>query len=127
MKTRLAGTGIMAAAIVTAACAGTSEYPTPNPDDSTIIVIDNTSSVASSLTVHLVPRHGTRVRLGTVRLNERKTFRVPRSATGTFRLVGQPLDGRDLSSQTFAISKGDRIEWRLDRNRIRFQGNALRR
>jgi hypothetical protein len=116
----------MAAAALLGACASAPEYPGAHPD--VLIVVDNTHTAISSLTVDLVPEFGSRERLGTVRMNERKEFRVRRTKTvGRFRLLAEPLAGDKVYSSRFALNDGDRIAWDLLMNSVYFEGNRAGR
>lgn len=116
------------AVLVSWGCAGTAEYPSATPEGDAVIVVDNTGTLNSEATIHLIPNHGTRRRLGTVRLNERRTFRVSSNLlTGNYRLLADPLGERDMVSHEFTLARGDQIEWDLHMNQVHFSGNRSHR
>jgi hypothetical protein len=97
-----------------------------DPQGATIIV-DNENAAFSDLTIYLVPRNGVRRRLGTVSLNQTRTFRVDRiDWSGDVRLLADPVGGRDFVSRSFVLTRGDVVEWDLGVNNVRYQGRGGR-
>lgn len=116
--------GVVAAALLWSGCATVAEYPDTSRARDVTIVVDNTNTANSSLTVDLLSEFGARERLGTVRMNEKKSFTVKRTKMGgNFRLVADPLGGERMFSHTFALNEGDRVAWDLHMNSVFFQGN----
>jgi hypothetical protein len=102
------------------ACASSTPYPGSVPR--TALIIDNTTSALTSMSVHLLTPEGGRVALGTVKLNESRTFTLRRSLrAGSYRLEARGT--RKVVSSEFRLDAGDLIEWDLRRNRVRFQGH----
>lgn len=112
-------------AVGLASCASTARYPGDRQADAATIVVNNKSSTLSSMTVHLLTPDGVRQRLGTVNLNESRSFTVHRAnLSGTYRLMAEPLGQRDLYSHEFALSEGDLVEWNLKQNYVQLRGTT---
>lgn len=97
--------------------------PAPAGDGLTF-VIDNSRGGASSLTVYVVPDPvGSRVRLGDIRLGEKKTLTSTRTIASTrLRLVGVETGGRERVSEAFTVTRQTVVEWDVARNRIFLSG-----
>lgn len=92
--------------------------------DRATIVVDNTNSGMSDLTVYLEHEHGRRDRLGSVSLSERKSFVVRNQDWGArFRLTGDPLGGRDIRTRVFRLHAGMDVIWNVSGNNL-FLGGA---
>ena len=113
---------LLAAAV--SACASGPKYPGNRESYQAVVEIDNDGSLLSSFTVHLVSANGPRRRLGTVNLNEVKSFDVTRpSSGGYYRFMATLITGYNLYSPQFPLTEGDRVIWDLRRNRVVYAGN----
>ncbi len=120
---RLAAAVLFAASLPS--CATTARYPGDRQANAVTIVVNNKSSTLSSMTVHLLTPDGVRQRLGTVNLNESRSFTVQRAyISGTYRLMAEPLGQRDLYSHEFTLSEGDLVEWNLKQNYVQLRGTT---
>lgn len=119
--------GLGLRALLLGACGGSLPYPSSGPEDEIRIVVDNTRSSFSSMTVHLLGPDGSRIRLGEVGLREtKKTFTLQRTqAAGTYRLTADPLGRSALTSHTFPLARGDVVEWDLRENFVQRVGRVV--
>jgi hypothetical protein len=119
VPTPLAALLVVLALSAATACASSTAYPGSIPRTS--LTVDNSRSTLSSMTVNLLTPDGGRIALGTVKLNEAKTFALRRTLQpGAYRLEARGT--RRVVSTEFRLDTGDLIEWDLRRNRIQFQG-----
>jgi hypothetical protein len=115
---------VLLLALAVSACASGPKYPGNRESYQATVEINNTGSLLSNFTVHLVSANGPRRRLGNVNLNEVKSFDVTRpSAGGYYQFVATLITGYDLRSPQFPLTEGDRVIWDLKRNRVLFAGN----
>lgn len=122
---RMAALGL--GTLLASACGGTLPFPSTSPEHGITIVVDNTRSSFSSMTVHLLAPDGTRVRLGEVGVREaKKSFTVQRTnVAGTYRLTADPLGRPTLTSHTFPLGRGDVVEWDLRENFVQRLGRMV--
>ena len=81
------------------------------------IVIENTGTLSSDLTVYVVGVGGSRQLLGSVAPNRNATleYRGP-MVGGQYRLLGRPNGGRDIQSNPFSFSGATTIRWNIQSN-----------
>lgn len=81
------------------------------------IVIENTGTLSSDLTVYVVGASGTRQLLGSVAPNRNATlqYRGP-MVGGQYRLLGRPNGGRDILSNPFNFGGATTIRWNIQSN-----------
>jgi hypothetical protein len=102
------------AAVLSSACASSAPSG-PWSEDRAWLIVDNRNTTRAA-TIFLMERSGVRQRLGRVRAEEVGEFRVdPRSVD--YRLVAD-FGGSSLTSREFTLSRGDRWEWLVERNRL---------
>ena len=118
--------GIGAVALWLGGCASTLPYPDGGQERGVTIVVDNSRTSFSSMTVHLLAPDGTRIRLGQVGLSDdKKTFTVNRpNLSGTYRLSADPLGRSPVTSHTFPLGRGDVVEWDLRQNFVQRVGRV---
>jgi hypothetical protein len=121
---RVARLLLIPAVFLASGCATQAAYPGDRSSHSAVVVVNNTNTSLSSITVWLLAPGGERQKLGTVNLNETRSFPVRRAAVaGTYRLRAEPLGDRDFTSNSFSLRDGDTVEWNLRRNYVQFRGN----
>lgn len=120
-----AGAGAACLALALTGCAASVDLPTPGASaGSAEIVVDNTADVFDEMTLWLVPQYGLRQRLGTVLRNERRVFVVKKlSRVPDYRLVADPV-GSDMTSKSFRMGPGDRVEWDMSVNAVDHMGRV---
>ena len=81
------------------------------------IVIENTGTLSSDLTVYVVGVGGSRQLLGSVAPNRNATpeYRGP-MVGGQYRLLGRPNGGRDIQSNPFSFTGATTIRWNIQSN-----------
>ena len=81
------------------------------------IVVENTGTLSSDLTVYVVGASGTRQLLGSVAPNRNATlqYRGP-MVGGQYRLLGRPNGGRDILSNPFNFGGATTIRWNIQSN-----------
>jgi hypothetical protein len=81
------------------------------------IMIENTGTLSSDLTVYVVGSSGTRQLLGSVAPNRNATlqYRGP-MVGGQYRLLGRPNGGRDILSNPFNFGGATTIRWNIQSN-----------
>lgn len=111
---------LVATLVYTAGCAASAPTRGSAPPESVTVVIDNTRSGASSLTIYITPPGAPdMVRLGTVRLSEEKTLIFDRRLrTSRYVLIGRETGGEEITSRVFTLTPGDQVEWDVSRNRL---------
>jgi hypothetical protein len=119
---RMFATPLLAVAVV--GCSSKAVYPGDRVSDTAVIMVNNTNTVLSQMTVHLIAPGGERKRLGNVNLNESRSFTIRRAnLSGTYRLLAEPLGHREITSHSFALSEGDAVEWNLRQNFVQYRGS----
>lgn len=102
-------------AILSSTACASAPVSGPWSEDQAYVVVDNRNT-SRAATIFLMERSGVRQRLGRVRADEVGEFRVdPRSVN--HRLVAE-FGGSSLTSREFTLSRGDRWEWLVERNRL---------
>lgn len=109
---------LLTATLLLAACvaAGRSRQAV---EDQVSIRIENNLRPESEVTVRLISTSGTRRVLGSVSPHTTRTLEYAESPfSGSYRLTAQSADGREVSSQAFALFGGARVVWELFNNTL---------
>ncbi|HEX8359515.1 MAG TPA: hypothetical protein VF613_05385 [Longimicrobium sp.] len=105
--------------MVVAACASSSggRGQNANGREGVSVLVENTGTLTSDLTVYMISSSGTRQILGSVPPNRNVTLRYdgPRSG-GQFRLLARPNGGRDILSNPFGLGGVSTVRWSLQSN-----------
>ncbi len=106
--------------LVAGACASTSGGQAAAAGEAqrgVTIVVENTGTLSSDLTVYVVGASGTRQLLGSVAPNRNATlqYRGP-MVGGQYRLLGRPNGGRDILSNPFNFAGATTIRWNIQSN-----------
>jgi hypothetical protein len=109
---------LLALVLLVGACASTGSRNDEGEVVPISIVVENTASLSSDLTVYVVSRGGGRQILGSVPPN--RTVTLPYSGVvsgGTYRLLARPNGGRDIVSNSFVFgSPGSSVRWNVYSN-----------
>ena len=125
MLDRIRRTAGLAALTLLVALGPTACAAGPGPDqggdevERGVIVVDNSSTAYSSLTVYIQGRAGIRERLGSISLNERKRFTFDPTSS-EYRLIAD-AGIEEIVSRSFVFDAGTLVEWDLDRNGLNFR------
>ena len=124
MRTKLSGRrtsplALLGVLFAATACASAGSSDGPWPAGDVVVEVDNTQPSYRDLTIFIQAEQGTRWRLGSIDLNQRKvfTFDMPGSR-GRFRLVAESPLARDRMSDFFSLTPGSEVEWDVDLNRL---------
>lgn len=81
------------------------------------IVVENTGTLSSDLTVYVISTSGTRQMLGSVAPSRNATlqYRGP-VLGGQYRLLARPNGGRDIVSNPFSFGGATTIRWNIQSN-----------
>ena len=117
---RLARVGFLAALVGgIAACAPAGPGPSMEGLDpqQTYVIVDSRNAPMGSATIHLHPERGGQRVLGSVSINQERTFEVDIGPETRFRLVAESgLD--EVPSRSFTLTPGDVVEWNISLNTI---------
>ncbi len=115
--TRLvAGLTLALAACATGGAAGTESGAGIGSD--VTIVVENTESPGSTISVSLVSSTGDRTLLGSVGPHQTETFQVSVPTDRAYRLVAGLTGGGDIASDRFPLSPGAQVRWTLPFNTL---------